>query len=778
MEEAYADLLEWFNARKPPLPFKSVKVLNREGYGWAEHVDHLPCEDAAAARRFYQRGGMLLCTLYLLRGTDCHFENIIACGEHPLFIDLETLLYPQMRISEQASAWALAQDKIVESVLGSGLLPHWNVGGADRSFGVSGLGVEHKQETFLRAPKWTHINTDKMHVEPGLTSFRPGQNVPFLNGKNLSLADYEEDFVAGFREMYKFIVSHRQALLAGRGPLSAFKSQPVRFVLRPTMSYWAALKASLEPQTLRSGIDRAIALDILSRPLAASAEKPEIWPVVAMERASLEQMDIPRLVSQTDSVDLIIGTCRIPGYFRRPSFESVTERLNDLSHADMEEMVGYIRASFYSHSIQDGHSREHGVEPDAEAAPCIGSEDALSAAISIAVDLERRAVTSSDGSTTWIAPQFSIDGRRYHLEPIGYSLYEGSTGIALFFAALGKITGDSKFRGLALKSVMHLSQALRADRPDRVLPAMCAGGALGYGSLVYSLVRIADLAAEPALVDDAVKASKFITEELISGDKYLDIVYGISGAILGLLALYDRTQDQQTLERAISCGQQLISCAPAASDNEIWKSPAGAPILTGFSHGAAGIAYAVLRLYKVSREECFLSLAEDLVSYEDRFLCDNDWGEPAASSGDRAGEQRGVESSLVSWCHGAAGIGLSRAGGLTILDSLETWRDIDTALAVTEACGFAAVDQLCCGNFGRAELFLTASRELSRPELRGTALAIAGRSLKRARQSGRFQFDNRSEIFIPGLFRGSAGIGYQLLRLFHPDDVPCVLLWQ
>ena len=33
-------------------------------------------------------------------------------------------------------------------------------------------------------------------------------------------------------------------------------------------------------------------------------------------------------------------------------------------------------------------------------------------------------------------------------------------------------------------------------------------------------------------------------------------------------------------------------------------------------------------------------------------------------------------------------------------------------------------------------------------------------------------------IFIPGLFDGLAGIGYQMLRLAAPDRVPSVLLWE
>jgi len=36
--------------------------------------------------------------MYALEGNDFHFENIIAAGEHPMLIDLETLFQPYLRI--------------------------------------------------------------------------------------------------------------------------------------------------------------------------------------------------------------------------------------------------------------------------------------------------------------------------------------------------------------------------------------------------------------------------------------------------------------------------------------------------------------------------------------------------------------------------------------------------------------------------------------------------------------------------------------------------------
>jgi lantibiotic modifying enzyme len=55
-----------------------------------EVVEYLPCQNQEEIKRYYQRAGQLLCLLYVLGANDCHNENLIACGEYPVLVDLET----------------------------------------------------------------------------------------------------------------------------------------------------------------------------------------------------------------------------------------------------------------------------------------------------------------------------------------------------------------------------------------------------------------------------------------------------------------------------------------------------------------------------------------------------------------------------------------------------------------------------------------------------------------------------------------------------------------
>ncbi len=98
----FQELLAWLNARGPSTgsgsripPFRTLKVLNRGEYGWVEFVKAQTCHSSEEVERFYERQGGYLALLYALQATDFHFENLIASGEHPVLIDLESLFHPQ-----------------------------------------------------------------------------------------------------------------------------------------------------------------------------------------------------------------------------------------------------------------------------------------------------------------------------------------------------------------------------------------------------------------------------------------------------------------------------------------------------------------------------------------------------------------------------------------------------------------------------------------------------------------------------------------------------------
>jgi type 2 lantibiotic biosynthesis protein LanM len=101
-------------------------------------------------------------------------------------------------------------------------------------------------------------------------------------------------------------------------------------------------------------------------------------------------------------------------------------------------------------------------------------------------------------------------------------------------------------------------------------------------------------------------------------------------------------------------------------------------------------------------------------------------------------------------------------------------QELEVALASILAAPDHPRDCLCCGNFGRVDVLLEASRVLGRPDLAVQAATLANRRL--AAYTFGIQPAVRSIDENLTFLRGLAGIGYVLLRLADKQDqLPCLL---
>jgi lantibiotic modifying enzyme len=258
----------------------------------------------------------------------------------------------------------------------------------------------------------------------------------------------------------------------------------------------------------------------------------------------------------------------------------------------------------------------------------------------------------------------------------------------------------------------------------------------------------------------------------------LDIIGGSAGTILGLLSLYKQVGDEALLKRALLCGHHLLEQrVETVSGARGWSTLQKQP-LTGFSHGVAGIAYALLQLSQTTGQQAFKEAAEEAIRFEQHLFSPEAGNWPDLREVSVSAD--GSPVFAIGWCHGATGIGQARLGGLPILDTPQVREDLRVALQTTQACGLEALDNLCCGNFGRLELLVAASQRLGQPQLLEMARQWASVLVHRASQRGGFRLLAQlpRQAYNPGLFQGIAGIGYELLRVAFPEQIPSVLLWE
>ena len=798
IEQAYNQMLVWLNAEGSPLPLKALQVIDCGTYGWVEFVESLPCTDIAQLERHYQRAGMLLCLTYVLDATDCHYENMIANGEHPVLIDTETLM--QHRPKNQPwkdvqTAQQLAFNHLYNSVTRTALLPAWEQESNDSSaFDFSGLGSHAQQPRYLKGLQWSFVNTDQMALKfEQIKVSLPSNHVPTVDGTPADLSDWIEAIVLGFKQMYHFLLDKQEDLLLEGSSLWRMAGQSVRFVLRSTNLYSRMLRQLSYPEYLREGVDRSIGLEILKRPAMGALEKPKIWSFIQAERSQMEQLDVPFFTIYSDADVLVLASdSQVEDFFQSSGFQVVLERISTLSESDLAMQVQLIQGNLYLRMIPNYGSAamtqstiSSPVEIQIASEEILNESDLVAEAVAIAQRLRQQAIRGADGSITWLAPQFSFQHDRFQFQPTDNSLYDGRLGTAMFLAALERVNSNGEFRDLCFSALQELRQSIpQSEQAPQQLPAdPNIGLSVGLGGMIYALTQVGNLLEDESLIADAHRLARLITPDVIAGDRRFDVLGGTAGMLLSLLKLYRSVQDPMILESAIACGQHLLMQSVNCSNGRAWKT-LDDRLLTGFSHGTAGIAYALLKLAEITNDTEFRTAAAEAIAYEQNLFLPEVGNWPDLRDFSKLLQASGSTEPpplMSSWCHGATGIGLARLGGLTILETESIHQDIQVAIKTTRNClaqGQEVVEQLCCGSMGQIELLLCAAIRLENPGLLTDARLYASQIVRQARIKGyALEPALHSSVYVPGFFRGETGIGYTLLRLIYPEQLPSVLLW-
>ena len=191
-------------------------------------------------------------------------------------------------------------------------------------------------------------------------------------------------------------------------------------------------------------------------------------------------------------------------------------------------------------------------------------------------------------------------------------LYFGTAGICWFLGALYYQTGDKKILRTLNGAVNQTISKFRGD-------ASCRVQGLYHGGLGISYVmsKLADLTSSSDLLQMAEELSLESLETKVT-DLKSDLVSGLAGSIICLLAFKKIFGKTFYHDRAMAMGHELIRMAQPYKDAFAWRTSNKKSEfdLTGFSHGAAGIGYALSELFAVSSDPAFKEMAEKAFQYE------------------------------------------------------------------------------------------------------------------------------------------------------------------
>ncbi|MFJ8623289.1 type 2 lanthipeptide synthetase LanM family protein [Kitasatospora sp. NPDC093550] len=736
----FGELVDWFNTRPGTPDLRTPALLTRPDHGWAEFIEARPCTSPAELDRFYRRQGALLALAHVLDLTDLHFENLIACGDHPVAVDVETLFHPPG--PEGPAAEDPAARALDASVQRTGLLPHL-VLGDETALDLSGLGGGDDRRAPLEGIGWEAAGTDEMRMVRRSGAVRGGGNRPRLDDADAAAesaesagpvepAAHAEALVAGFRAGYRAVLAGRPELT---GLLRRFADDEVRVVTRATQVYATVLAEATHPDALREPADR----EDLLRLLGTDAVDDPGWPgLLDHEVAELWDGDVPVFTARPGRADLWSGTgTRIPDALDRPGLARVTDRLAAMDEDDLAGQERIIRASLACRTAEPAHPAAvpgpRAAAPSEPRAAAPGEvpdpERLLAAARELGDQLVRQAHRGR-GRANWLGTE--LLGERYRrFGPCGADLGDGYTGIALFLAQLAELTGTDRYAETALTALRPLPELLgRLDAlPAEDLGAVGSGGFTGLGGILYALT-LTSAALDDAELRTLIEPAAALTVRAAGAEQPLGVLDGTAGGLAALLAAH-RVLPSPALRRGARDCADRLAAAPL-------------PAAPGFATGAAGVGWALLGFAAAGGGEPYRRS-----------------GLAALRSAVAARPSAGAD---LSWCAGLAGVALA------VADRAEAMADPALAAAVTEAVGSLAAAgplpgaSLCHGEWGALELL---HRAPGRTALGDRAAGVVRRGPRGAAPGG---------TGSPGLLTGPAGLGHGLLRLGFADRVPSALL--
>jgi type 2 lantibiotic biosynthesis protein LanM len=570
--EQFGAAVRWLNTIVPELGLRTVAAVPRAGYGWLEFVSSRPVPDAETADRFYRRHGALLVLLHALHAADMHVENVIACGDQPVLVDVETLFHPSLAAPAETDP---AARMLSDSVRRTGLLPVMVVGEGGAA-DVSGLGGAGGADVVADWAPDEHGTLRRV----SRTVPRAGTgNRPRLDDRELDVVDHDKALLEGFRLAYDAIVRHRTEFT---DLLETCADLEVRVVLRHSVGYATLLADSTRPELMRDALARDHAFDVL---WTDSAHHPLRWRASRHEQADLWAGDVPLFTSRAGSADLWSAHGhRLPGVLERPGLASALAKVNAMSDVDRRDQEWIIAAALATRAPAAGH-RAAAPMPGHLGGTAAPPERLLVAACALADQIVARNLTDGD-RVNWLGLEL-VDDRQWLVLPMGAGLANGYVGVALFLAQLTELSGIARYADMARHALRGLPTmfGVLATRPDLVDAVGC-GGFHGFGGIAYGLARLTTLLGDDRL-RDATRTAVALAATAAGSPGGAGVATGGAGCLAAMTAVHAELGLAEAATLAQDCADGLGTLV-RRTDGRVGGSG-------GFFDGAAGVAWALAK---------------------------------------------------------------------------------------------------------------------------------------------------------------------------------------
>ena len=710
--------------------------IDMETHSWHKHINNVDVPVHVSLQDYYQNLGKLLCIFHIVHSQDIIPDNIISNEGVPCIVDYECVFSKYDDKSEGI-------DKAyVNSVICTGILPTWMLSGINDRNSISSV----------LFPFWNNNN-----------------HIPIKEGSLMPITrELTPHFIDGFKTTYNIIKNN--SLKISEELEAYFKIDNTyvsRIIIHPTSLYTLLLNELTTPETLSdfsSFKDLVFKLNVDNLP--SSMKDRVICSIIR----SMECISVPSFYIKNDKRGLYDSFGSQVGENYNFSIEqgqrNVINRIHNMSEQDL-----YFQTSIIEDSIKTFlHASSPLQFKQFELQQCVHDKSKLLMAATTIASMIENKIFFKDGCVNIVCKSRSqIDGH-YQVLPLNSNIYDGYGGIIVFFETLSKLTHTPKYAELSsglFDSLKKFTQEYIQDIHSSDINLSAMTGIMGT---LYIMELFPDRFFDSKLYTSVVK---FVINNIpnIKSCDFLTGTIGVLGFILNankmnsahkgcIISLCLDLLNKEKHQKADGCVYWNYLDGYGDSRKELE--------LGGFAHGSSSAAAILYEAYEFTRNSAILSLAQKTLYHDRSFFSPE-------IKGWIDGRNTKQKLDGGSWCHGAAGVAVSRlllyshiANDKLILNELEMSFNQMQKVMGGNIC-------ICHGMAGNLEVMYCISNIINNKSYITTVNNWLYTLADRVLHNEPLICGDDSDRELYGLFMGLSGLGYQFLRFYDWKNIPSLL---
>lgn len=733
--QAFSKFINFVNKDFEGLPLKTPKGVYSENCAFLEFIEYKTCTSIKEIERYYERFGYTLALGYFLAITDLHLENIIACGEYPVIVDGETMMQNSIRFYKKESVVSRFYSKyFTETILSTALLP--NTVKLDDSLELSALAGD-EQTSHKKYLSVVNPGTSDFHFEEREYTMSSSNNIPMLNEEKADFKEYRHFIISGFEKMMDYIYENKQRLIQGENaPLTVFQNKKIRFLAKGTQKYGEMFDYLNHPSCCSE-------MSVRERILQNIWAYPHFnKDIIKSEYRDMLFNDIPIFYSSTSCRDLYDSYGNVfENYFDETGYQKVVDRIQyfDREQRKIQTDLVYMHLGIYDEYKPVEFARRKYTFSK-------GKVNLIAEAEKIAENLMEDAQEDDMGNITWNIVQITEQTATFGMA--GLDLYEGLSGIALFFLELSRVTGKSKYMEYYHKCMKCCEKDFKYSKDK--YSAYCSKFSVLWPILVE--MKWNKTSNHEKVLHRAIKQLEGKKkEEIIHSDGFQTDWIGCCSFLVLLMEIQDNAECLTMEEKNILAQfskelyeiilEQMEHCVSCVSE-------------VGQAHGISGVMLALARYIGNDDKEHGEEVKKLILQYLNKEM---------------ELYEVNKEENMDKWCRGLSGMILSRLEINRYIpdEEIRTQQKILTDKLLTCQQSMFVGDSLCHGNAGTIFVIkLLIENEVEQKVSLERVLEKMLRQVTGESLYNGYRLVRTQTVEQPGLFTGRAGIGFMYLRVF------------